>query len=258
MNTNGGARPDYFWEDLADINVVVTFSIDGLEDTNHLYRQKVKWERVMENAKAFINRGGCAKWDFIVFKHNEHQVEEARQLAMDMGFEKFQVKKTGRFFSTVRHEGKESHQAMNRTGEKTQKLEKPSLDFVNSALKKEKDLVTEHGSMDAYYDATPIKCKAINKSEIFVSAEGHVFPCCWTAGQQYKWYWGPRKAPIWKLIEDSDNISLRKHTIQEIVEGPFFKAIKDSWSCSSVKDGKLKVCANKCGIGFDAFKEQFI
>jgi len=257
MNTNGGARLDYFWEDLADIDVVVTFSIDGLEDTNHLYRQKVKWERVMENVKAFINRGGRAKWDFIVFKHNEHQVEEARQLAMDMGFEKFQVKKTGRFFSTVTHEGKESHQAMGRKGEETQKLEKPDNKYINTALKKEHELIAEHGSMDAYYDETSIKCKAIEKSEIFVTAEGHVFPCCWTAGQQYKWYWEPCEAPIWKLIGDPNNISLRKHTIQEIVEGPFFKAIEDSWSCSSVKDGKLKVCANKCGVKFDQFTEQF-
>ena len=141
--------------------------------------------------------------------------------------------------------------------EKNPESEKPSKEFLNDALGKEKDLVAEHGSMDAYYDATPIKCKAIEKSEIFVTAEGHVFPCCWTAGQQYKWYWGAREAPIWKLIEDPDNISLRKHTIQEIVEGPFFKAIEDSWSCSSVKDGKLKVCANKCGVKFDAFGEQF-
>ena len=212
----------------------------------------------MENVKAFINRGGRAKWDFIVFKHNEHQVEEARQLSKDMGFEKFQVKKTGRFFSTVRHKGKESHKATNRKGEETQKLEKPKDKYVNSALKKEKDLVTEHGSMDAYYDKTPISCKAIEKSEIFVTAEGHVFPCCWTAGQQYKWYWRPREAPIWKLIGDPDNISLRKHTLNEIVDGPFFKAIEDSWSCSSVKNGKLKVCANKCGIGFDAFSEQYV
>ena len=84
-----------------------------------------------------------------------------------------------------------------------------------------------------------------------------MFPCCWTAGQQYKWYWSPKHAPIWKLIGDSNNISLRKHTLKEIVEGPFFKAIKDSWSCSSVNKGKLKVCANKCGIGFDAYKAQW-
>ena len=256
MNTNGGARLDYFWEDLADLDVVITFSIDGLEDTNHLYRQKVKWERVMENASAFINRGGCARWEFIVFKHNEHQVEEAKQLAMDMGFDRFRTKKTGRFFSTVNHKGKESHQATNRKGKETQKLEKPTSEYVNPALIKEKDIVAEHGSMDLYYDVTPIKCKAIEKSEIYVSAEGHVFPCCWTAGQQYKWYLGPREAPIWKLIGDPDNISLRKHTLKEIVEGPFFKAIQASWSCST-KTGKLKVCANKCGIGFDAYKAQW-
>ena len=147
---------------------------------------------------------------------------------------------------------------MNRKGKETQKLEKPDNKYNNKALNEEDEIVAEHGSMDAYYDATPINCKAIEKSEIFVTAEGHVFPCCWTAGQQYKWYWGPREAPIWKLIGDPDNISLRKHTIQEIVEGPFFKAIEDSWSCSSIKDGKLKVCANKCGVGFDAFEEQFL
>ena len=112
--------------------------------------------------------------------------------------------------------------------------------------------------MDAYYDKTPISCKAIEQSEIFFTAEGHVFPCCWTAGQQYKWYWRPREAPIWKLIGDPDNISLRKHTLNEIVDGPFFKAIEDSWSCSSVKNGKLKVCSNKCGLGFDAFSEQYV
>ena len=257
MNTNGGARPEYFWEDLADAGVVVTFSIDGLEDTNHLYRQKVKWENVMENVSAFISRGGCARWEFIVFKHNEHQVDEARQLAMDMGFDRFRTKKTGRFFSTVQHKGKESHQAFNRKGKETQKLEKPSEKYINKDLNKEEELIAEHGSMDAYYDETPISCKAIEKSEIYVSAEGHVFPCCWTAGQQYKWYWPAKHAPIWKLIGDSNNISLRKHTLKEIVEGPFFKAIKDSWSCSSVNEGKLKVCANKCGIGFDAYKAQW-
>ena len=256
MNTNGGARPEYFWEDLADAGVVVTFSIDGLEDTNHLYRQKVKWQNVMTNAQAFIDRGGRARWEFIVFKHNEHQIKEAELRAKNMGFEQFRTKKTGRFFSTVNHEGKESHQAFNRKGKKTQNLEKPSEKYINIDLNKEDGLISKHGSMDLYYDVTPIKCKAIDKSEIYVSAEGHVFPCCWTAGQQYKWYLGPREAPIWKLIGDPDNISLRKHTLKEIVEGPFFKAIQASWSCST-KTGKLKVSANKCGIGFDAYKAQW-
>ena len=51
----------------------------------------------MQSAQAFINAGGRAEWDFLVFRHNEHQVESARKLAKEMGFAKFYVRKTGRF-----------------------------------------------------------------------------------------------------------------------------------------------------------------
>ena len=56
----------------------VIFAIDGLEDTNHLYRVNTNFNKIMENAKAFINAGGIARWDFIAFAHNEHQIEEAK------------------------------------------------------------------------------------------------------------------------------------------------------------------------------------
>ena len=36
-------------------------------------------------------------WLFIRFKHNEHQVEDARKLASEMGFFKFELKDTRRF-----------------------------------------------------------------------------------------------------------------------------------------------------------------
>ena len=75
----------------------VHFGIDGLEDTNHLYRVNVKWKKVMENVKAFVENGGNAIWDYIVFRHNEHQVEQAREFSNKIGFKKFLVKKTGRF-----------------------------------------------------------------------------------------------------------------------------------------------------------------
>jgi ubiquinone/menaquinone biosynthesis C-methylase UbiE len=47
--------------------------------------------------KAFIAAGGRARWDFLIFEHNQHQVEEAEALATKWGFEKFVAKKTGRF-----------------------------------------------------------------------------------------------------------------------------------------------------------------
>ena len=103
MHTNAGARKAEWWDRLAKIichngRGEVTFSVDGLEDTNHLYRQNVKWNLVERNIKAFIAGGGRARWDYLVFKHNEHQVDEARGLAKKWGFDRFLTKKTSRFY----------------------------------------------------------------------------------------------------------------------------------------------------------------
>ena len=43
----------------------------------------------MQNAKTYISAGGVAEWKYIIFKHNEHQVNEAEKLANGMGFAKF-------------------------------------------------------------------------------------------------------------------------------------------------------------------------
>ena len=66
INTNGGLRSTSWWQDLANmiksnIKSYVVFSIDGLEDTNHIYRKRVSWQKLMENAKAYIDAGGNAQ-----------------------------------------------------------------------------------------------------------------------------------------------------------------------------------------------------
>ena len=96
MNTNAGARPAKWWVELAKTigkRGRVVFSVDGLKDTNHLYRQHVKWNIVERSMKAYIGAGGIARWDYLVFKHNEHQVEEAKKLSQKLGFAGFQAKK---------------------------------------------------------------------------------------------------------------------------------------------------------------------
>ena len=61
MNTNAGAKDAVWWQELAQVfgrNGTVIFSVDGLEDTNHLYRQNVVWANVERNMQAFIAAGG--------------------------------------------------------------------------------------------------------------------------------------------------------------------------------------------------------
>jgi MoaA/NifB/PqqE/SkfB family radical SAM enzyme len=94
MNSNGSLRNEKWWSTLGSIlsrdNDNCYFGIDGLRDTNHIYRVNTNYDKIMKNAKAFIDAGGKAYWKFLVFEHNEHQVEEARELSKDMGFVGFE------------------------------------------------------------------------------------------------------------------------------------------------------------------------
>lgn len=100
MITNGGMRKPEWWAKMGQVfaenfnkNWAMTFSIDGLEDTNHLYRRNVKWPVLMANVRAFISAGGRALWDYLIFRHNEHQIEAAERLCYAMGFKEFRPKK---------------------------------------------------------------------------------------------------------------------------------------------------------------------
>ena len=98
--TNGALRPARWWADLARSfpMLKVVFAIDGLEDTHEIYRRGASFDKVVENARTFIDAGGRAQWDFLVFRHNEHQVDEARRRAKEWGFTEFVPKFSGRFY----------------------------------------------------------------------------------------------------------------------------------------------------------------
>ena len=55
----------------------IEFHIDGLVDTNHLYRINIRFSKIMANARAFLDTGATGEWHFIPFKQNQHQLAEA-------------------------------------------------------------------------------------------------------------------------------------------------------------------------------------
>ena len=264
MNTNAGAKDETWWRELAQVlgrMGTVIFSVDGLSDTNHLYRQNVVWANVERNMRAFIDAGGRARWDFIVFGHNEHQVDEAKELAESWGVERFQLKKSGRFF-TAKSEQKDFQQARNRKGEQTQVIAKPAKkENINLALLKQKEIEKTYGSMHEYYDSCSIKCKVAEEKNIFITAEGLLMPCCWTAGRMYKWWHkDPRVEQIWDHIDDAggkQGIDVINNDLRQVMQGNLLRSIESSWQLPSLAKGKLGVCAMKCGTEFDPFGEQF-
>ena len=263
IHTNGSARTTEWWKELGSVlkspHGYVKFGIDGLEDTNHIYRRRTNWQKIIQNVKAFIGSGGNAHWHFIVFKHNEHQVENARQLAEEIGFTHFQVKKTGRFFSNTTMSGRDKQEVLDIQGNLEYFLEKTEEpQYQNTSLEKEEQLKNKHGNLDRYLDRSKINCKVANEKSIYISSEGLVFPCCWTANQMYLWY--NRNTQINKMLEQNggkEQINAKTKSVKEIVNGNFFRSIAGSWQKPSCSDGKLKVCAKMCGMEFDPFKDQF-
>jgi len=150
MNTNGSLQNTKWWTELASILTqpcdYVVWSIDGLENTNHVYRINSNWKKIMTNAQSFIKAGGSAHWDMLVYKHNEHQVDLCQQTAKELGFKWFRAKISKRPLAN--------------------KLEYPILWSARS------------------YEAGNIECHALKEQSIYIDAHGRRSPCCWLGSRQ--------------------------------------------------------------------------
>lgn len=242
ISTNGGLRSTKFWQELASIvgdKSEVIFAIDGLEDTNHIYRVNVEWKKVLENVKAFIDAGGKPYWQYITFKHNQHQVEEARELSKKLGFQKFIVKPSHRF-------ALDEIMGIDRRGNNDILIEPPDhTELLHKVMFQRKS--TTLSSMMEDSNASEINCYVLNDQSVYIDSEGRLFPCCFLSASVYvrnaikiKDRWDE----IWNEYGD-EKINLKNFSWKDIIEGEFFMKIKNSWK-ETYETGRLFVCATTC------------
>ena len=114
--------------------------------------------------------------------------------------------------------------------------------------------------MDNYYDQVKVLCKVAKENSLYISAEGLALPCCWTAGRMYKWWHkDPKIEQIWNYIDmvgGKESLDAKKG-LEQVFKTGIFDKIADSWNIKGCDNGKLKVCAMKCGEEFDPFAAQF-
>lgn len=231
INTNGGARNVNFYKELAALGVKVVFSIDGLEDTNHLYRRNVKWNKMMENVNAFIKAGGTAQWDFLVFKHNQHQIETAENLSRQLGFKIFNKKTTTRW-DDFDKDGNWLQRNKIVVGDYS--LEKPLnenvQDIDNTRYTKIQEIKTKK-----------IACNSFHRKnvEIFLHANGNISPCCWLGDLQIH--------ESKNIIKDYKSVNIRYTPLDQILNGHYFSEIWKGIQGQAQKY-KLMTCQNTCGL----------
>lgn len=243
MAVNGSARSKEWWRDLAQKSdrIVVNFSIDGLADTNHLYRVNSNFAKIMENAKAFIDAGGNARWYFIEFEHNYHQIDQAKQIATDMGFRQFNAKYTGRFA--------EQQQAKVETKKGTVVEDKKD----NHNQKDMQEIKQTYDSFEQYIEQTPITCKYKQEQSVFIDMQMKLWPCTWMGAPAY---FGPnnpqRKSfdAIYSLYGEDFN-DMRKHGWDVLQHDFFAKYLDRSWNSQDDKYKRIYTCGRTCGDKFE-------
>lgn len=263
LHTNGGARSKEFWRRIAGLVTLVRFGVDGLANTNAVYRRNVNWDTLERNMRAYLGAGGLAEVDFLVFAHNEHQTATAEEFFRSIGVGKVHFKTTSRFFRFRELTWQTSRPIYDSRQNQVGELEPPRRSEWKSDLREKYEEIAErHGSVENYWEQTPIHCRVLEEKNLYLSAEGLVFPCCWVAGEwPYRQSRDPHSQQVEALLMKyggSDTISIRHRSLPEILNSDFFqKGIPQSWGLSSLRDGKLKVCSKTCGQEFKPFEAQF-
>lgn len=254
INTNAGLRSPEVYEQIGNLFArmeehdgvypyrAITFSIDGLEDTNHIYRRNVIWSKVWENLMAYVKTGAAARWDYLQFKHNVHQVDTARKLAEQYGIE-FVLK--------------------NPFG-----VEKKAMPAYDKDLNLE--YLLEHATDNGHPMYLPakinwvapmpgpikesgcIKCIAKRPGphpyadkelvEIFVNTLGEVLPCCFV-GNRMSILHMEEAVQVRKIQASLGNANnLNSYSLKEILDNKVLDVWADSW-----EDKSIAICWNQCG-----------
>jgi len=243
ISTNGGTRDESFWTQLGNLSkktgkVRVIWGIDGLEDTNHIYRRNVRWDTLQRNFRAYHKAGGISIWQFIIFGHNKHQLDDIKELVDKEGFSRL----------TLIHSDREVVDTIENY--RYEKIEIPEWYDTSYANKDEGvkiNQLNENKSKDISIKPTPRKCvKCIAKpnskndtfhpeyANIYVSVHGYVTPCCWLGNPN-------ELTKLWKEHSSDQKLHNLHHTkLHNIIDG-YWKHIDD-------KLQSYPTCVNKCQL----------
>lgn len=265
IHTNAGVHNTDWWAKLAEIingYGKIDFGIDGLEDTNHLYRRGVKFETAINNAHAFIRAGGKAQWNWLVFKHNEHQIDKARMLSGILGFEKILFRGTGRFLNHSTLEEKETWDVVPQK-EQPYQLEVTTLDeYRNSSMQRLGELKQEYTDIRDYFNTTVIKCDACVGNKVAITSEGLVLPCNFFEHNLHDARFHDRtvapgandlhfidgKNQVETFIDKHDRrlLNINNVSLETVFKNPFWSELINSWD-KTLDDGRIFECAFTCG-----------
>jgi sulfatase maturation enzyme AslB (radical SAM superfamily) len=232
LTTNGSIRNINWWSKLAQIkNLEVVFSIDGLADTNHLYRVGLDYATILKNAQAFIAAGGSAIWKMIVFRHNQHQIDEIKTLAKELGFAEFRLEPAQPRFKGMSQWPVEVDGQVHYLSDTTLNIRSQQFKFKNKL-----NIVNS-----TQFDNVNRVCPNLVKGRIYITHQNYIIPCCMMHFDTELKYFGTEQ--LKELTEGFERHDISKFSLSTIFEQPFFK----NKLVDSFKSGNLQyTCEKSC------------
>ncbi|SUD49505.1 Uncharacterised protein [Nocardia otitidiscaviarum] len=266
--SNGGLRSPDWWARLATIpGVSAIFAIDGL-DTNAVYRRKVDTDKALRNAKAFIDAGGHAQWDYIAFAHNEHEIDTPEP-APTSSDSPNSTSRRPPIPAALYNPPPNCAPGTYRRPPSTTAPARSSANYDpcrhapgQRGLLWAREIEARAEYFDAFFDSCTIRCLA-SPRPVFISATPRLSLLLDVRPSTLPQLYGPTGAATDPQVRDLlDSAEARhprrhRHHLEDILSGAFFTPIERSWAADSVAGGKLTVCSRVCGQGFDAYRAQF-
>lgn len=209
ISTNGSHRTRSWWEQLnqlLDHNDEIIFGIDGLPSNFTQYRINADWDSIATGIEVLRTGSVRLTWQYILFSFNENNVDEAKQLSVDMGFHKFILMDSDRWDNG------------------TEWL------TPNAGIVHEKSVSKiQWRDKSANIEIDP-RCKKDNNMH-FIFSSGYYTPCCYM--QEHRFYY---KTDFYK---NRDQYDISKTTLSKVVDN-----LKDFYS--TLEDAKLNYCTFNC------------
>ena len=194
--SNGSTKTKDFWKQLGEYGGSVFFGIDGTDQESlEKYRIGSNFKKVQENYRAFIKAGGNATWQFIVFEHNKHLLEEAKKISEEEGFSNFRT-----IFSHRKGSGE-----------------------VKKKVIEEQEVFCKYGNQKRIFinhTGALIPCCFLNSEALELHSTGNV-----------KSKFGKKYMELGKVLSNN----LKYNTVSEVLDGELFEYIVDSWETDPVE-----------------------
>lgn len=245
ISTNASLRSTAWWKKLGKLSYLysgclkVHFCIDGHRQTNHIYRVNTNFEKIEKNLDNFCKEAPpfTSSWIFIVFDHNEHELELAKRHAEDLNL--LFATRTGMRNSYYDWISKLNNQEKRiSVSKKYEHSKKKQVNEIFSFL--------ESGGQDKNKQEeilSSVTCKLIHQKEIFIASDLSVWPCCFLWDSYFK-----NKESIQEKLEifDKNWNNLQYKSLDEILSHEWFdELLEKSWNLNHPLH--LKRCIKTCG-----------